>query len=194
MRDLQTLAALQPTIERHSLCGSAWKRLAQLEERAGDAAQQRAALAMAVEAYGRAEQLAIAQQDPQQFYPGGNRMAIELALNAGDPGWAGFEEEPRLRQLRSLQAKHASDPDFWSSVALIETDLFHAMAQRQLAPSTERLLKAYDDLHRRVAARRYWGSVADQARFVLTPYQSKVDASEKRAAMSLLEALEGYAA
>jgi tetratricopeptide (TPR) repeat protein len=194
LRDLLALAALQPTIERLSLCGSAWKRLAQLEERAGDTAQYRAALAMAAEAYGKAQALAIEQHDPHQFYPGGNRAAIELALHAGDPAWSGLAEEPRLLQLRSLQAKHATDPDFWSSVALIETDLFHAMAQRQLAGSTGRLRDAYADLNRRVPSRRYWGSVADQARFVMTPYLRRVDATEQRAARSLLGALEGYAA
>jgi tetratricopeptide (TPR) repeat protein len=194
LRDLLALAALQPTIERLSLCGSAWKRLAQLEDRAGDAAQQRAALDMAAKAYGDAEQLAIEQQDPQQFYPGGNRMAIELALHAGDPAWAGFGEEPRLRQLRSLQAKHAADPDFWSSAALIENDVFLAMAQRQLAASVDRLRHAYADLNRRVASKRSWGSVADQARFVITPYLGKVNAAEKRAAQDLLDTLEGYAA
>jgi tetratricopeptide (TPR) repeat protein len=193
LRDLLALAALQPTIERLSLCGSAWKRLAQLEDRAGDAAQQRAALDMAAKAYGDAEQLAIEQQDPQQFYPGGNRMAIELALHAGDPAWAGFGEEPRLRQLRSLQAKHAADPDFWSSAALIENDVFLAMAQRQLAASVDRLRHAYADLNRRVASKRSWGSVADQARFVMTPYLRKVNATEMRAAADLLETLAGYA-
>ena len=194
LRDLLALAALQPTIERLSLCGSAWKRLAQLEERDGDHAQHKAALAMAARAYGRAEALAVAQADPQQFYPGGNRMAIELALHAGNAAWPGFEEQGRLRQLHSLQAKHQADPDFWSSVALIETDLFHALAQRQLAAHLVRLRDAYADLRQRVAARRYWGSVADQARFVLTPYQRKVSAAERRAAKDLLEALEGYAA
>ena len=194
LRDLLALAALQPTIERLSLCGSGWKRLAQLEELAGDAAQQRAAMDMAAEAYGRAEALAVEQGSPQQFYPGGNRMAIELALNAGNPAWKGFDEEMRLRQLHSLQAKHAAAPDFWSTVALIETDLFHAMSQRQLAGSTKRLRSAYTDLNRRVSAPRYWGSVADQARFVLTPYIDKVNPSEKRAAMTLLEALEAFRA
>jgi hypothetical protein len=194
LRDLLALAGLQPTIERLCLCGSAWKRLAQLEDLAGDAALQRAALEMAAKAYGDAEQRAIEQQDPQQFYPGGNRMAIELALNAGDPAWAGFEEEPSLRQSRSLQAKHAADPDFWSSAALIENDLFLAMSKRQLAGSLERLRHAYADLNRRVSSRRLWGSVADQARFVITPYLRKVNAAEKRAATDLLETLTGYAA
>jgi len=195
LRDLQALAALQPTVERLSLCGSAWKRLAQLEALDGAMVQSRAALAKAAEAYGGAEALAIEQQDPGQFYPGGNRMAIELALHAGDPAWAGFDEEPQLRQLRSLQAKHAADPDFWSSAALIENDLFLALAQRQLAASAERLHHAYADLNRRVASKRYWGSVADQTRFVLTPYLLRqVNAAEQRAAKTLLEALEGYAA
>ena len=194
LRDLLALAALQPTIERLSLCGSAWKRLAQIEERDADPARHQAALAMAAEAYAKAEQLAIEQQDPQQFYPGGNRMAIELAQHAGDPDWAGFEEAGRLRQLHSLLAKHAADPDFWSNLALIETDLFHAMVQRKLAASVDKLRASYAELHRRVAARPFWGSAADQARFVLAPYQARVDAGEQRAAHHLLNQLDGYAA
>ena len=194
LHDLQALTLMQPTIERLSLCGSAWKRLAQLEERAGHEFKQASALALAAKAYGDAEALAVEQQDPRQFYPGGNRMAIELALHAGKPAWPGFEETGRLRQLHSLQAKHAADPDFWSSVALIETDLFHAMAQRQLAHSAERLRDAYTQLYQRVAAQRFWGSVADQARFVLTPYQRAVGAAEKHAAKALLDLLEGFAA
>ena len=134
------------------------------------------------------------QNDPQQFYPGGNRMAIELALHAGQPGWPGFEEAGRLRQLHSLQTKHAADPDFWSSAALIETDLFHALEQRQLAGSAERLRDAYTQLFQRVAAQRFWESVTDQAHFVLTPYQRAVGGAEKRAAKELLDLLESYAA
>ena len=194
LRDLKALAALHPTIERLSLCGSAWKRLAQLEALAGHTAREATALGKAADAYGRAEAMAVEQNDPQQFYPGGNRMAIELALHAGQPGWPGFEEAGRLRQLHSLQTKHAADPDFWSSAALIETDLFHALEQRQLAGSAERLRDAYTQLFQRVAAQRFWESVTDQAHFVLTPYQRAVGGAEKRAAKELLDLLESYAA
>ena len=68
------------------------------------------------------------------------------------------------------------------------------MARRELASNVGRLLDAHAELNRRVASKRLWGSVADQARFVIRPYLLKVSTAEKRAAQELLEAVEGYAA
>jgi len=83
LRDLQALANLQPTMERHSLCGSAYKRLAMLENKVGDRAAEREAAARAAVQYQNAETMAHASQDPDLFYPALNRMALALVAELG---------------------------------------------------------------------------------------------------------------
>ena len=193
LRDLQTLAALQPTIERLSLCGSAWKRRAQLEAVDGDTTARDAALQVALKAYTEAESLAAASNDPQLFYPGLNRMAVELVLHSGEARWR-FDTEANARVRRSLQAKHDSDPDFWSNADLINFALYEALARRTLAGSAVLLQDGYAELHRRVRKPGDWGSVADQAAFVFGAYLRGAKAAEKQAAQAMLAQLNGYAA
>jgi CHAT domain-containing protein len=193
LHGLQALADLQPTLERHSLCGSAWKLLAMLEQRAGDGRAQQAALAKAMAAYRSAEALAAATQDANLFYPALNRLALEVVSNMGAARWAGFNATATAAARASLQGKAATDPDFWSLAGLSEIDMLAAVAQRRLAEETPALLAAYADLHSRVAAPSHWGSVADQADFVLTPYTATVSGNEREAAAALLAVLRGYA-
>ena len=196
LRELQTLAALQPTSERLSLCGSAWKRLAQLEGLAGRPGRQAesAALTMALQAYTEAEALACESAPAQAFYPGLNRMAIELALNADSPAWRGFDAAASARLQQSLQDKHARDPDFWSNAGLIEFQLYTALVARDLAAQQAALAAGYADLHGRVQARNWWASVADQAAFVCAHLSPRAKAAERRAAEMLVAQLAGYAA
>ncbi len=191
---LQALAALQPTMERFSLCGSACKRLAMLAWQAADAGAEKAALAMAAEAYGRAEQLAAASDHPDLFYPALNRMALELVTQLGNPAWPGLDAAASAAATRSLQARALDDPDFWSLAGLTEIELYSALAARRLAERAGRLQMGYAELHERVSARSNWGSVADQASFVLRPYGAAMGGAEQRAAAALLTLLQGYAA
>ena len=182
LRGLQAIAGLQPTLERDSLCGSAWKRLAMLERKAGDAAAERAALQQATDAYTRAEAQARASEDANLFYP---------ALN--------FVADSSAGVRRSLLHKSQFDPDFWCYAGLVELDVYEALAARKLGDRLTPLAARYAALRGRVSASTMWGSVADQADFLLVPYAaatsaiSGTSATERAAALSLLKTLRGYA-
>ena len=191
---LKGLVALQPTIERHSLCGSACKRLAMVETRAGRSAAARRAVAQMALHYGAAERLACDSGDPDLFYPAMNRMAAELVTRSRRlASWAGFGAADLDAVRASLQARAASDPDFWSLVGLVEIELYAALAERRLAAALPGLLKAYEDLQARVAAPWMWASVADQADFVLPAWQRGAPRVEQRAAQALRRRMAAYA-
>ncbi len=193
LRGLQALAALQPTAERHSLCGSAWKRLAMIEQRAKDSVAERAALQVATDCYARAEAITLAEGLNNVFYPALNRMALELATRAGQRGWKGFDPALTAAVRKSLAEKNQDEPDFWSVVGGVEIDLYEAVARRRLADQAEGLMAAYADLHNRMTGQSEWRSVADQADLVLTPYLQGSGAAEAAAARQLLAVLKGYA-
>jgi tetratricopeptide (TPR) repeat protein len=190
---LKALADMQPTVERLSLRGSAHKRLGQLETLAGDRKASNRAFALALAAYTQAESLAMAQDPSKVYYPGMNRMALELVREMTNPKWAGFDGASSQRVRRSVQAVRAAQPDFFNHAVEIELDFYDAVAVRELAPQVDRLLKAYGDLHSRVATNKEWKSVADQTSFVLHPYVAIASVAERQAAERLLKRLDDYA-
>jgi tetratricopeptide (TPR) repeat protein len=202
LESLQALAQLQPTLERHSLHGSAWKRLALVERMAGDAAAERQALSRSAAAYAQAEDLARRQGEPLLFYPALNRMALELVVHADDPRWAGFGPGAGQAVRTSLLAKEQRDPDFWCYAGLVELDVYEALARRTLATALDGapdsggagILTRYTELHARVSALSMWGSVADTAGLVLLPYAASSSKPEAAAAQRLLALLKGFAA
>ncbi|HLL10402.1 MAG TPA: CHAT domain-containing protein, partial [Rubrivivax sp.] len=193
LQDLQALAGLQQTLERASLIGSSYKRLALLEGRLGNTEARSKALASAAAAYEQAEELALASHNPDAFYPALNRMALQLVVNGGQPGWPGFKAETSAAVRRSLQTKAETDPDFWCFAGQMELDMYEAVAERRLARQAPALIGAYTELNGRVAARNYWASVADQALLVLEPYAAASRGAERDAAAALLQALQAYA-
>ncbi|MBA4176512.1 MAG: hypothetical protein C0505_08115 [Leptothrix sp. (in: Bacteria)] len=195
LHDLQALAALQPTMERHSLCGSALKRLGMLETQARRPAAARTALHAAAEAYRQAEALAASTQDAELlFYPALNRMALELVAHLGDPAWPGFHAEATAAVAGSLQATAASDPDFWCHAGIVELDVLVAVAGAGLAAALPAIEAAYAALQGRLSGINLWGSVADQARFVLGAYAAAASGAEAAAAQALQAQLRRYAA
>ena len=94
---------------------------------------------------------------------------------------------------QTLQAKSASDPEFWSVVGEIELDQYEALASRKLAPARKQLQRAYEDLHKRVTATRMWASVYDTACLVLPNYASRAGGKERQAANELLAQLRKFA-
>jgi hypothetical protein len=94
---------------------------------------------------------------------------------------------------KSLQARSATDPDFWSVVGETELDQYEALAARKLAPARAQLARAYEDLHKRVTATRMWGSVYDTACLVLPNYASRASGKERAAANELLALLRSFA-
>jgi CHAT domain-containing protein len=208
--DLGALVRMQPSIERHSLIGSACKRLAMLERRAAelegawagvatDAAAQalarkqqglavaaeRRALAAMAHAYGQSEQLARAQGDARLYYPASNGLAARLVGLRRPEDCAGFVAS--LAPVRAeVEAQIADGADFWKVACRIELDLYQALALGRLAQDLDAIDALVTDLQRRVPARNNWETLLDQARFVLHRWVEKrwVAKGEKQAAQA----------
>ncbi len=193
IRILQSLAGLQPNMERHSLCGSAWKRQALLHRAQGNHAQEAAALEMSAQAYGAAEKLAQAAHDSNVFYPALNRMAVELALQIRQPAARRAAPESTLPMMRLLAERAKTEPDFWTFAAIMHIEMVDAIQARRLAAVRQDIESRFTDLHGRVSAQTLWGSVADNAILILEPYKDLVKGSEAAAAAGLLTLLGGYA-
>ena len=184
---LEKLGELHPTMERESLRGSAYKRLALIAAAAGQAAEERRAMEATKRHYARAVAIGRESQAPNVFYPGLNYLAAELALNAGRRGWKGIDKAIVEATRQSLDAKSESDPDFWSVVGQTELQLYTVLAEgRKLAAARESLDRTYTDLHKRVAASWLWGSAYDTAGFVLRRYAARAPAAEGKAVAGLL--------
>lgn len=195
---LGRLVELQPTIERWSLVGSAHKRLAMIARVADDAEGRLAALRAMHAAYSAAETLAREQRSPELFYPGANRLAAEIALHASDGSWSGLAQ-PQVAEIRhSLERRMVERPEFWAAAGLVELDLMLALgrgddADAGLAAHWPAIRARYEDLHARVPGARHWGSVADQADFLVVPWMPHRAEAARRAAEALLALLRGYA-
>jgi hypothetical protein len=190
---LGNVSALERTMERESLLGSAFKRLAMIEAAAGDDAREARAIAKMKTYYGQAEALGRKNQLPDFFYPALNRMAAELVLNAGRPGWKKFDAADVATVQQNLANKVRDDADFWSVVGLTELSLYQALANGDLTGRLDSIIGDYERLHARVSAGWRWSSVYDQARFVLPKYASAASARERKAAEALLNRLKTLA-
>ena len=187
---LSALIALRSTVERQSLLGSAYKRLAMVENRAGQGAAEQRALARTAEHYGAADALA---EDGSSFYPAKNALDAELRLailQGRRPTWGPARV---ARVTRSLHRAVAESPDFWSVVCLIELQLLQAIAQRNLAPAVTGLTASFQDLKTRVPSSAMWDSVFQGARFTLEPYHAVARGTERRAAAGMLAVLASMA-
>jgi hypothetical protein len=197
LRDLQLLANLLPTAERHNLVGSAWKRLALVAARAGHAAQEQAALENAAAAYARARALITQGAAGKAYYPALNELAIALRLAPGT-GPQALPAEVVETARSSLQASIDNAPDFWCYFGLIELDILQAVAGGQLAAEALPLQARLQALHGQVQSLRCWASTADQAALVLQPYAQRLQtpgapAAEAQAARHLLAQLRRFA-
>ncbi len=190
---LERVAAVASTVERESLLGSAYKRLASIEKSAKEASAERAALTKSLEHYQKAEQIARESGADNLFYPAMNRMSLALLISAGQGPSSGFEAADLSAVRQSLQKKNAHSPDFWSVVGVTELRIYEALAKRELAPALDGILADLDDLRPRVASSSMWSSVADQAHITLTAYMEAkgVSAAERDAARTLLAQLGG---
>ncbi|WP_332738443.1 CHAT domain-containing protein [Hydrogenophaga sp.] len=192
---LDALVALSPTVERESLLGSTWKRMARLEGMAGTsgaAAKARAVDRMA-EHYRRAEALALQSGQADLFYPALNLVAAELLARGRDPQWPGFGTERLQRVRQSLERQQREDPDFWSVVGLPELSVYEALANHSLVAQLPNILSSLDDMHQRAGTAWMWASVADQLGFVLE-HLDGVTSADQQAADELLDVLNRYAA
>jgi len=192
---LEKLIALQPSMERESLTGSAYKRLALIERAAGSAQRENAAIARMLGHYEAAERLGIERQCSNLFYPALNRMAAQLVLGTKTRKGPGLDGAAVARVRTELETLARDAPDFWCIAAQSELSLYEAIAAGELAKRQKQLAEGFSDLHRRVDAPRLWTSVADSAAFVLPRYRAwaKQRKGEGRAADALLAVLGGFA-
>jgi hypothetical protein len=193
LRLLVKLQALEETLERASLMGSVYKRRALIEEAMGKYGRMAASLRQMKRRYERAHAIGVADGASDVYYPASNRLAADVALNAGRRGWRGLDRPTAAVVRSSLAAKHADEADFWSVVGEIELQQYEALARRRLATAYPQLSKAYEDLHKRVSATRMWASVYDTACLVLPSYAGRVTGSEKSTAAELLAQLRAFA-
>jgi len=199
---LESLRHVQTSIERQSLCGSAWKRMALINRITHEPEKESTAIQRMYECYLHAEALARESKDENLFYPAMNRMAAEIIINAGKTGWVGLHPDALTEVRDNLAAKMKNDPDFWSSAGLVELDFYQALAHRnnhddrngKLAAEFPKIKERYEDLYARVNSMGMWSSVYDQARFVLEKYAENVsEQEEKCAANKLLNLLKQMA-
>ena len=184
---LQRACALGTTVERESLLGSAYKRLADLvAPKAKDEV-----LIQAAKHYRAAELQARASAATDLFYPAINRLYIELRQRVAHPVRQPLDPACLRDALQSLELKHASDPDFWSTISKIELQLYQAVAVARLAPEIEAVLEQLADLERRVSSAREWDSFTYQLGTLLREYLEtpSLPAAEHMAARQLLAAL-----
>jgi pimeloyl-ACP methyl ester carboxylesterase len=190
---LHQLLALHPTMERESLCGSAYRRLAMIEGAAGKSGAEARAIAAMKEHYARAEALGRETHPSDFFYPALNRMAAEVVLNAGRGRKTALDAARVTDVRRCLQTKVRNDPDFWGVVGLTELRLYETLAGRSLAAERASIESEYQDLYERVKAAANWASVYDTACFVLPKYGKHASAGERKAADALLAFLQRLA-
>jgi tetratricopeptide (TPR) repeat protein len=132
IHDLERVEALEPTSERASLVGSAFKRLAMLEATAGRSGPSRKAIAAMRDRYAEAEKLARKNDSDNLHYAMANRMNAELVLNIANPDWR-FDSAEVLTLRQLLLKKATEDPEFWSVIGLTEWRIYEALSNRSLA-------------------------------------------------------------
>ncbi len=188
---LDTLIAVGATVERESLYGSAYKRLALIEAAAGREDSEIDAIAKMRDHYEAAEQIAResvsgARVKANLYYPAMNRIAAQLALEGGTPVSAALDADA----LAIIQQSMLDAPvDFWSVVGQTELKMYASLFGGTLEKDVTRLLDDFRGHHSRVSAPKRWASVLDNASFVLLKYKSRATRKEAEAAGRLLEQL-----
>jgi len=190
---LERLLAVQPTVERESLLGAAYKRLTMVEWHAGQKRAAQAALNAAIQHYGAAEAMALKLGDEKLHYPAKNAISAELRSAFIRKRMPDLGEE-RIARLREMLAQAAAaHPDFWSVVGETELLLLAALAKGELARAEPGASASLRNLKERVPAPWMWDSVYNEARFTLEPYLEMPKPAEQRAARKLLALLKQMA-
>jgi hypothetical protein len=193
LRLLKKLQAIQNTMERESLVGSAYKRQALIDVAAGRRQELERNLRRMRASYERARRIGAASGIVDLYYPESNCLVADVALNAGRRGWSGFDEELLKNIKDSLGAKKGHDANFWSVVGTIEIRQYEALAAKRLRLERGPLERAYQDLHKRVTGTQMWGSVYDTAFLIFRTYADRTSGQEKESAHALLELVRNFA-
>ncbi|MDQ3418153.1 MAG: CHAT domain-containing protein [Acidobacteriota bacterium] len=186
---LEKLVAVERTVTRSALLGSAHKHRALVDDAAGRRAQGRRDLTQMKARYSEALELAAKSGvDPVSHLE--NLLLADVALNAGTNGWTLDAKSAAVVE----RSRRKSDPSFTSVVGATELAQYRALGRRRLAANLHKLEKGYADLHRQVGSLRLWRPVYDRACLVLSNYGGRVaDQEEKAAAQALLALLRDYA-
>lgn len=190
-RVLDQLCTIGETSERLNLLGSLEKRRAMVELVADQTVAAQAAIVRMEGHYLRAEQLARARGDTNLHYPALNRLSASVVRGFAAADVAVSEDE--IANIReNLVAVGTQKADFWNLVAVIELEIYTALASRQLAAKCDDILKRYGVLLTRIGAYDGWASVRDHMRFVLLSYKKmgQEEQAEKTAADAILAWLE----
>ena len=86
-----------------------------------------------------------------------------------------MDDETIMAVRRSMSSV---PPDFWSVVGQTELDMYVSIAAGTLAHDVDGLIEDFRDHHARVNNRRMWGSVFDNATFVLSKYRTRANPPE----------------
>ena len=188
---LEHLFAMQPTIERENLLGSAFKRLTMVEWSANHEDKAKEALKSTVEHYRAAEKMARSTNTTDLHYPAKNIISAEICL-AFINGALPHIDDKRLQEVSDLMHTAANDhPDFWSVVGQTELEMLAALAKGRLANVAQDLIDKLQDLKTRIPAPRMWDSVYNEAQFTLAPYMAMTKGTkEETAAQRLMDALK----
>ena len=194
---LAKLNAVEKTMERESLVGSAYKRQALVHEVSGRTPLVKQSLERMKRSYESAWIVGRKSGARDVYYPVSNCLVADVAMNAGRQAWRGLDEDVLREVRKSLAAKNRKDgdADFWSVVGDIELQQYEALARRKLGSKRDELERAYQNLHKRVKAARMWSSVYDTACLVLRNYAqpSRAAQREREAAKALLDLLRSFA-
>jgi tetratricopeptide (TPR) repeat protein len=191
---LDRVQAFGSSMERESLYGSAYKRLALIEEVAGDAQRGEEAVREMKRHYAEATALGRKSHPLGFSYPALNEIAADVILNAGRRKTE-LSEDLVAATRKCLETKAEVDPDFWSVLGQTELSLYQVLAGEKLAKGKTRqeIERQYDEVHQRVSAAQMWASVYDTACFVLPRYGSRASPAEQEAASALLTHLQSLA-
>ena len=152
---LDILLAVGPTLERESLYGSAYKRLAYIEGIAGNDAAETVAITSMMEHYTAAERIARKKQEENPakienvFYPAMNRIAAQLALQGGTEQVAKLDGDT-LKAVRDSML--AMPPDFWSVLGQTELKMYEALSAGTLEQQLHAVSADFQAQHARVSA------------------------------------------
>jgi CHAT domain len=186
---LERMSSLQKSIERENLIGSACKRLAMLETRAGRSKAAQDALDAAIEHYAIAEQMTRKSGALDLFEPIKNVIGCEIR-NALLKKRAPHIDHERMKDAGiSIRQMAIDKPDFRSVAGQSELLILDALSQQRLARAEPGISASFRDLKRQVAAPANWNAILIEAEFTLLPYLDFASGAEKRAAQALLALL-----
>ena len=191
--DLDLLCQRLPTVERLSLLGGAFKRLAQIES---DGERRQQALTSMAEQYG----LAYARR--RDAYAFTNRVAALLLANRGTVAVDAENRGKLLGELDGLQQevarRNANDPNFWDGASLADLALTHLLLNAA-GPARQRdagfgeaataVVEAYRDAVARAASPRELASPAENIAF-LSELWSAHDKAMQQVFQSIAESLQ----